>query len=222
MEPNINSSSQNFPEGSENLSFDEKQRLSEEGAPPFSANFSHLARATLERLNNYKGDQADIRDPSFSLLSQDEKSSIYSASLKAINKIGVTNSLSDFLRGKIITLVGEPGISFDNNQLKIGRGATKEEIVKFIEEKTLNSIKEETSANNSSMPQSSTETSTEEIVPESNADEIIERVQPESAKEDLAELASQKIVTEEVLPKGKQKMKKKLKIMKLVLSLSHL
>lgn len=91
------------------------------------------ALPALKRLELYRGDRSDVRDPSFSALLNGEKIPIYISSLAALNAIGLDEGLTSWLNGKLVTLVGVPGVSFGNNELKIGPGVTKEEILSFVQ-----------------------------------------------------------------------------------------
>jgi hypothetical protein len=131
MEPNSNTPPQKpkdkFPSGFENLPLEQKQNWTNPDLVKF-------ALAALEQLMPYRGERADVRDQSFSVLTNDEKIEIYNASLAAMNKMSSDENLKTKLENKLITLVGTPGVSFENNELKIGPKATKEDILKFIDE----------------------------------------------------------------------------------------
>jgi hypothetical protein len=89
-----------------------------------------IALSATRKLEPYIGDRPNFRSESFSNLDQSQKDKIYLTLTSAIN--GAVKHLG-WLKGKLITLVGESGISYENGEIKIGPDVSKEEILDYLE-----------------------------------------------------------------------------------------
>lgn len=110
------------------------QSLENKQAALSNKEFIALSLLSLEQLNVYLAGRGDVRDSSFFSLKDEEKAEVYKSSLDALNKITGDNSLKEKMEGKLVTLVGIPGVSFENNEIRIGPGSNAEDIINLIVE----------------------------------------------------------------------------------------
>jgi hypothetical protein len=131
--------------GFESLSFDQKlDKLNQANKPGNTGmDRTHISTATKfirEAASFIAGRENDFRIESFSNLDTSKKTEVYKNVNDAINSISVGYKKEDrkyqeWMKGKI-ELVGEPGISYENGQLKIGPEVSKEEIINFVKQKS--------------------------------------------------------------------------------------
>src|SRR3989344_3343095 len=93
----------------------------------------HTALAAMEVLKEY-GVEGKFRTASFSALNDDQKNPVYEAVKGLPLALAFHQEASDWLKGKLF-LVGEPGINYEEGQIRVGTGVSKEEIVEFIKQK---------------------------------------------------------------------------------------
>ncbi|KKQ77719.1 MAG: hypothetical protein UT00_C0006G0021 [Parcubacteria group bacterium GW2011_GWA1_38_7] len=93
---------------------------------------SHIALDAMKIVNEYMGGGVnEARTPNFTALNIDQKNSVYNLVIGLPKLLSYNPKASDWLRGKLF-LAGEPGVSYENGQLKIGPGATANGVVNFI------------------------------------------------------------------------------------------
>lgn len=201
---NLNKSLQNPPEVKPTL----------ETKPTFDTHFMRSAKAALEVLKNFSlggEDATSLRDPSFSVLTNEEKLPIYISSFEAIKSLGKDKKLNDWFidHNKKIVLVGDSGVNFDGNVLRIGPGASPEDIVGVIEEEGIKSglIKERKTGRNISIqkPEVKTQPETSAVLPAEQTaaqeQKPAAEVQPETAvakpEEQIEEPAKEQKVAEQ-------------------------